>query len=100
MLAGGTGIDLTKANVVIHFDRWWNSAKENQATDIIHRIGQSKNVQVYKLVTKDTLEEKIDKIISSKKDIFERFVDSTEDAFKNFSRDDLLKLFSPIQDNE
>ena len=99
LLAGGTGIDLTKANVVIHFDRWWNSAKENQATDRIHRIGQSKNVQVYKLVTKDTLEEKIDKIISSKKDIFEKFVDSTEDAFKNFSRADLLKLFSPIQDD-
>ncbi len=97
LLAGGTGIDLTAANVVIHFDRWWNAAKENQATDRIHRIGQQKNVQVYKLVTKGTLEERIDDIINRKKLIFERFVEEDAEIFKNLSREDLLKLLAPAQ---
>lgn len=97
LLAGGTGIDLTAANVVIHFDRWWNAAKENQATDRIHRIGQQKNVQVYKLVTKGTLEERIDEIINRKKLIFERFVEEDAEIFKNLSREDLLKLLAPAQ---
>lgn len=98
LLAGGTGIDLTAANVVIHFDRWWNAAKENQATDRIHRIGQQKNVQVYKLVTKGTLEERIDEIINRKKLIFERFVEEDAEIFKNLSRDDLLKLLAPAKE--
>jgi SNF2 family DNA or RNA helicase len=97
LLAGGTGIDLTAANVVIHFDRWWNAAKENQATDRIHRIGQQKNVQVYKLVTKGTLEERIDEIINRKKLIFERFVEEDSEIFKNLSREDLLKLLAPAK---
>jgi superfamily II DNA or RNA helicase len=97
LLAGGTGIDLTAANVVIHFDRWWNAAKENQATDRIHRIGQQKNVQVYKLVTKGTLEERIDDIINRKKLIFERFVEEDAEIFKNLSREDLLKLLAPAR---
>lgn len=92
LLAGGTGIDLTAANVVIHFDRWWNAAKEDQATGRIHRIGQIRNVQVYKLVTKGTLEERIDEIIAKKKILFERFVEQDEQIFKNLSREDLLKL--------
>ncbi len=64
--AGGTGLNLTKANHVIHFDRWWNPAVENQATDRAFRIGQQKNVIVHKLVCKQTIEEKIDEIISGK----------------------------------
>lgn len=64
--AGGTGLNLTKANHVIHFDRWWNPAVENQATDRAFRIGQQKNVMVHKLVCKSTIEEKIDEIISGK----------------------------------
>ena len=64
--AGGTGLNLTKANHVIHFDRWWNPAVENQATDRAFRIGQQKNVMVHKLVCKNTIEEKIDEIISGK----------------------------------
>ena len=64
--AGGTGLNLTKANHVIHFDRWWNPAVENQATDRAFRIGQQKNVIVHKLVCKNTIEEKIDEIISGK----------------------------------
>ena len=99
LLAGGTGIDLTSGSVVIHFDRWWNAAKENQATDRIHRIGQTRNVQVYKLVTKGTLEERIDEIISRKKMIFERFVEQDEEVFKNLSRDDLLQLLKAPVDN-
>ncbi|NBO38778.1 hypothetical protein EBU99_09365 [bacterium] len=100
LLAGGTGIDLTAANVVIHFDRWWNAAKENQATDRIHRIGQQKNVQVYKLVTKGTLEERIDEIINRKKLIFERFVEEDAEIFKNLSREDLLKLLAPASEGD
>lgn len=94
LLAGGTGIDLTAASVVIHFDRWWNAAKENQATDRIHRIGQTRNVQVYKLITRGTLEDRIDAIIARKQEIFERFVDGGRDAFHALSRDDLLKLLA------
>ena len=101
LLAGGTGIDLTAANIVIHFDRWWNAAKEDQATDRIHRIGQVKNVQVYKLITKGTLEERIDGIISRKKLIFERFVEQDEEVFKHLSREDLLQLLTaPIDDEQ
>ncbi|KAB8030815.1 DEAD/DEAH box helicase [Fluviispira multicolorata] len=101
LLAGGTGIDLTSASVVIHFDRWWNAAKENQATDRIHRIGQTRNVQVYKLVTRGTLEERIDDIISRKRMIFERFVEQDEEVFKHLSREDLLQLLkAPSDDSE
>lgn len=100
LLAGGTGIDLTSASVVIHFDRWWNAAKENQATDRIHRIGQTRNVQVYKLVTKGTLEERIDEIINRKKIIFERFVEQDNEVFKNLSREDLLGLLAPPGEDE
>ena len=64
--AAGTGLNLTKANHVIHFDRWWNPAVENQATDRAFRIGQTKDVMVHKFVSKGTIEEKIDAIINSK----------------------------------
>jgi SNF2 family DNA or RNA helicase len=67
-----------------------NTWHENQATDRIHRIGQTRNVQVYKLVTKGTLEERIDEIISRKKMLFEGFVEQDEEVFKNLSRDNLL----------
>lgn len=100
LLAGGTGIDLTAASVVIHFDRWWNAAKENQATDRIHRIGQQRNVQVYKLVTKGTLEERIDDIINRKKLIFERFVEEDAEVFKKLTREDLLKLLAPAKEGD
>lgn len=97
LLAGGTGIDLTAASVVIHFDRWWNAAKENQATDRIHRIGQEKNVQVFKLVTRGTLEEHIDSIIERKRRTFEKFVEEDAESFRHLSREDLLMLLSPAQ---
>jgi hypothetical protein len=76
--AGGTGLNLTAANHVIHFDRWWNPAVEDQATDRAFRIGQRKNVQVRKLVCVGTLEERIDRLISQKKDLAERIVGNGE----------------------
>lgn len=64
--AGGTGLNLTSANHVIHVDRWWNPAVENQATDRAYRIGQEKDVSVHKLVSRGTLEERIDELIDGK----------------------------------
>ena len=76
--AGGTGLNLTAANHVIHFDRWWNPAVEDQATDRAFRIGQSKNVQVRKLTCVGTLEERIDQLIAEKRDLAEQIVGSGE----------------------
>jgi non-specific serine/threonine protein kinase len=76
--AGGTGLNLTAANHVIHFDRWWNPAVEDQATDRAFRIGQSKNVQVRKLTCVGTLEERIDQLIGEKRDLADRIVGSGE----------------------
>jgi SNF2 family DNA or RNA helicase len=76
--AGGTGITLTRANHVFHFDRWWNPAVENQATDRAYRIGQSRNVFVHKFVTIGTLEERIDRMIDDKKAIADSIVGSDE----------------------
>ena len=76
--AGGTGITLTRANHVIHFDRWWNPAVENQATDRAFRIGQDKTVFVHKMVTIGTLEERIDELIESKKSLAEEIVATDE----------------------
>ena len=92
LLAGGIGIDLTSASVVIHYDRWWNPSKENQATDRVHRIGQNKNVQVLKLITRNTLEEKIDALINKKKVLIEKFLDLDEEVFKSLSRSDIIEL--------
>ena len=72
--AGGTGLNLTKANHVIHFDRWWNPAVENQATDRAFRIGQTKDVLVHKMVCTGTIEEKIDAMINSKKHLAESVI--------------------------
>jgi len=76
--AGGTGLNLTAANHVVHFDRWWNPAVEDQATDRAFRIGQKKNVQVRKLTCMGTLEERIDALITQKKDLAERIVGTGE----------------------
>ena len=92
LLAGGVGIDLTAASVVVHYDRWWNASKENQATDRVYRMGQNKNVQVMKLVNRGTLEEKIDALINSKNKLFEKFMDKDEEIFKTLSRNQLIDL--------
>jgi SNF2 family DNA or RNA helicase len=92
LLAGGVGIDLTGASVVLHYDRWWNPAKENQATDRVHRIGQKRFVQVFKLITRNTIEERIDELIRSKVDLIERVVAPTEDVISNLGRNELIDL--------
>jgi SNF2 family DNA or RNA helicase len=93
--AGGVGIDLVAASVVIHYDRWWNAAKEDQATDRVHRIGQKQGVQVVKIVTEGTIEEKIDKIITMKKDLAnELLTEDSVDTVKVFSREELIDLLS------
>ena len=92
--AGGTGLNLTRANHVFHFDRWWNPAVENQATDRAFRIGQTKNVQVHKFLCIGTLEEKIDEMIERKKDIAERVVGAGEGWLTELSTAELKELFA------
>ena len=94
LMAGGVGIDLTAASVVIHYDRWWNAAREDQATDRVHRIGQTRGVQVFKLVTRGTLEEKIDRMIAAKGELMNSVVETDGAPFKTLTRDDLLELLS------
>ena len=91
--AGGTGLNLTKANHVIHFDRWWNPAVENQATDRAFRIGQEKNVMVHKLVCQGTIEEKIDAMIESKRALAENVIGSDSGKWiTELSNDELMTL--------
>ncbi len=91
--AGGTGLNLTKANHVIHFDRWWNPAVENQATDRAFRIGQKKNVMVHKLVCEGTIEEKIDAMINSKKELAENVIGSGgEKWITEMSNEELMSM--------
>ncbi len=92
--AGGTGITLTRANHVIHFDRWWNPAVENQATDRAYRIGQRKSVFVHKMVTMGTLEERIDELIESKKKLAEDIVGGDESWLANLDNDAFRKLIA------
>ncbi len=92
--AGGTGLNLTRANHVFHFDRWWNPAVENQATDRAFRIGQTRNVQVHKFVCAGTLEEMIDEMIESKKALAEAVVGQGENWLTELSTADLRKLVS------
>lgn len=94
LMAGGVGIDLTSASVVIHYDRWWNAAREDQATDRVHRWGQRRGVQVFKLITRGTLEEKIDKMIAAKGDLMNSIVDVDAGSFKRFDRDELIELLT------
>jgi SNF2 family DNA or RNA helicase len=90
--AGGTGLNLTRANHVFHFDRWWNPAVEDQATDRAFRIGQKRNVQVHKFVTTGTLEEMIDDMIESKKGLAQAVVGSGENWLTELSTDELRNL--------
>ncbi len=92
--AGGVGLNLTAANQVFHFDRWWNPAVENQATDRAFRIGQKKNVQVYKFVCLGTLEERIDRMIESKKELAENVVGTGEGWLTELSTDELREVFA------
>ncbi|MBE9168781.1 DEAD/DEAH box helicase [Pleurocapsales cyanobacterium LEGE 06147] len=90
--AGGTGLNLTRANHVFHIDRWWNPAVENQATDRAFRIGQKRNVQVHKFVCTGTLEERINDIIESKKELAEQTVDAGEQWLTELDTNQLRNL--------
>ncbi|MBH8574291.1 DEAD/DEAH box helicase [Nostocaceae cyanobacterium CENA369] len=90
--AGGVGLNLTRANHVFHFDRWWNPAVENQATDRVFRIGQTRNVQVHKFVCTGTLEEKIHDMIESKKQLAEQVVSAGEEWLTEMDTDQLRNL--------
>jgi SNF2 family DNA or RNA helicase len=90
--AGGTGLNLTRANHVFHIDRWWNPAVENQATDRAFRIGQKRNVQVHKFICTGTLEEKINDMIESKKQLAEQTVDAGENWLTELDTDQLRTL--------
>jgi non-specific serine/threonine protein kinase len=93
--AGGTGLNLTAAAHVIHFDRWWNPAVENQATDRAFRIGQTRNVLVHKFVCRGTVEEKIDDLIESKKQLSKDVIEGGGELLLTGMKDDeLLKLVS------
>lgn len=93
--AGGTGLNLTAASHVIHFDRWWNPAVENQATDRAYRIGQRKNVMVHKLVCRGTVEERIDAMIASKRALQEELLAPSGEAWiTEMESDELLRLVS------
>jgi len=90
--AAGTGLNLTSASNVIHYDLWWNPAVESQATDRAYRIGQKKNVQVYRFITENTFEEKIDKMIQAKKELANLTVNTGEKWIGEMSNNDLREL--------
>ncbi len=91
--AGGSGINLTSAQAVIHFDPWWNMSAKNQATDRAYRIGQKQNVQVFSLIMKNSIEEKIMDLQSQKKDLADTFVEGNDGSLSSMSLDDIKSLF-------
>ena len=93
MKAGGTGLNLTAASNVIHYDLWWNPAVEAQATDRAYRIGQQKNVMVYRLITGGTFEERINDMIRSKRELAELTVGTGENWIGNLPNKDLRDIF-------
>ena len=90
--AGGTGLNLTGADIVIHYDPWWNAAAQNQATDRAHRIGQEKPVTVYKLIAKDSIEEKITLLQEKKLSLADEIIGGEQVSFSSLSREELLEL--------
>ena len=95
--AGGTGLNLTSASIVIHFDPWWNPAVEDQTSDRAHRIGQKESVNVIKLVTKGTIEEKVIELQESKKELINEILDGNlenSNILKNLSSEEIIDLFT------
>ena len=90
--AGGTGLNLTAADVVIHYDPWWNVAAQNQATDRVYRIGQERQVSVFKLITKNTIEENILTLQESKKALAEQIIAEGTVSLSSLTKEDLLEL--------
>ncbi|MCR5741179.1 MAG: SNF2 helicase associated domain-containing protein [Gammaproteobacteria bacterium] len=92
--AGGTGLNLHGADIVIHLDPWWNVSAENQATDRAHRIGQTRNVTVYKLISYNTIEEKVVNLQNMKKDLFDKVIKSGDEGLEKLSIDDIKYIVS------
>ena len=92
--AGGVGLNLTGADVVIHYDPWWNLAVQNQATDRTHRIGQTKMVVVYRLIAKGTVEEKIQELQESKRALSEQVISGDAGQLGGMTKEDFLSLLS------
>jgi len=92
--AGGTGLNLTSATNVIHYDLWWNPAVEDQATDRTYRIGQNKNVMVHRLITLGTFEEKIDEMLKSKKELANLAVYEGEKIITELSDNEIYEIFT------
>ena len=90
--AGGTGLNLTGADTVIHYDMWWNPAVENQATDRVHRIGQQNSVSSYKLITKNTIEEKIVELQRRKENLVKQVVSTDDEAVSKLTWEEVLEL--------
>ena len=90
--AGGTGLNLTAADIVIHYDPWWNTAVENQASDRAHRIGQTNVVNVFRLIIKDTIEERIIQLQKEKSNLADRILSGEGVSSATLSRQDLLEL--------
>ena len=90
--AGGVGLNLTGADMVIHYDPWWNLAVQNQATDRAYRIGQTKKVTVYKLIVKNTIEEKIQKLQETKKNLADQIISGDTGQLGSLSRDEIMEL--------
>ena len=91
--AGGTGLNLIGADMVIHYDPWWNLSAENQATDRTYRIGQKKNVQVYKLITKNSIEEKIYELQKRKETLIDSMLSVNQTFISKLSKEDIMNLF-------
>ena len=91
--AGGTGLNLTGADMVIHYDPWWNISSENQATDRTYRIGQKRNVQVYKLITKNSIEEKIYDLQKRKETLIDNMLSTNQTFISKLSKDEIMNLF-------
>ena len=91
--AGGTGLNLTGADIVIHYDPWWNLSVENQATDRAYRIGQKNNVQVYKLITKNSIEEKIDNLQQKKANLIDNVLDTQTTFINKLTEEEIMDLF-------
>ena len=91
--AGGTGLNLTGADMVIHYDPWWNLSAENQATDRTYRIGQKKNVQVYKLITKNSIEERIYELQQRKAQLIDNMLSTKETFLNRLSKEEIMSLF-------
>ena len=91
--AGGTGLNLIGADMVIHYDPWWNLSAENQATDRAHRIGQTKNVEVIHLITKNSIEEKIYELQKRKETLIDSMLSVNQTFISKLSKEDIMNLF-------